>query len=418
VRPTTSAGIVAGLVTAAALYTISGYLGFVPGAIGYRRAFDGRRIDAVFQADPGFYLDEIISGHMEAGRGVHPVLHLIWRVPLFHLTRALAPTVPPEVTAVYSARIYVATAAGVGIGWLAAAVVRRGGRPWVLLAFAPVWLSATGHVVAAVPDHFGMSLGVLAAAFAVFLDGLSGPTRPAVVRLIALSAVAGGVTVTNAVLPLWLLAVLVGIRFRDRIRRTHLLVAIGLVAGAVGIGGVGLITFPGVAERFHHRVNQYMNWRLPGRPLEACAYAVRGLVDPVIGPTPAVVAADEQGIAMVSYESPPGAYRRWPYDGWQTAAVAGWVSLFGFAAVRLIRADRAAAVALGGWVGFNLLFHNFWGDEFFLYNPHYSWALAAVAVLGLRGVRWPWVLAAAAVIVGGQWHTLARIRDALFTIPV
>jgi hypothetical protein len=409
-------GLIAGILTAVALFALSGFLGFVPGAIGDRTAFDGRRIDAVFGSDPGFYLDEILSGRMEAGRGVHPALHLVWRVPLHHLVRTVAPSVPAETAAIYSARVYVAVAAGIGVGWLAAALVRRAVRPLVLLAFAPIWLSATGHVIAAVPDHFGISLGVLAAAFAVFLDGLSGPLRPAVLRLLALAAVAGGVTVTNVLLPLELLAVLLAVRFRDRIRRRHVLVGLGLLTVPVALGG-GLLAIPGVAERFQNRVDKYMNWRLTDRPLEACAYAGRGLIDPVIGPTPTLVTANAEGIGMVSYEAPDGAYTRWPYDGWQTAAAVAWLALFGVAVVRLARTDAVPAVGLGGWVGFNLAFHNLWGDEFFLYNPHYSWALATAAVLGLRNVRWPWLLAAAAVIVPAQWHTLARIREALQAIP-
>jgi hypothetical protein len=411
-------GVVAGLTTAVALFTLSGWLGFVPGALAGKRAFDGRRVDAVFQADPGFYLDEIVTGKMEAGRGVHPVLHLVWRVPLHHLTRLLAPSVPAETTAIYSGRAYVALACGVGVGLLAAALVRHGVRPSTLLAFSPIWLLATGNVIAAVPDHFGISLGVLAAAFAVFLNGLTGPIRPAVIGLIALTAVAAGVTVTNVLLPVWLLGVLVVVRFRERIRRWHVITVVGVGILVVGAGVSVLLAFPGVAERFTNRVNQYMNWRLPGHPVEASAYAGRGLIDPVIGPTPTLVAENDQGISMVSYESPPGAYLRWPYDGWQSAAVVTWLTLLGVAAVKLVRTNRPAAVALGGWAGFNLVFHNFWGDEFFLYNPHYSWALAATVLLGLREVRWPWVAAAAGIIAVGQWHALGRIRDALFTIPV
>jgi hypothetical protein len=68
------------------------------------------------------------------------------------------------------------------------------------------------------------------------------------------------------------------------------------------------------------------------------------------------------------------------------------------------------------WVLFNALLHNVWGDEFFLYSPHWAWALMAVVMLGVRRA-WPgWVVAVTLAIIPGQLQTISQIRDALATI--
>lgn len=62
---------------------------------------------------------------------------------------------------------------------------------------------------------------------------------------------------------------------------------------------------------------------------------------------------------------------------------------------------------------FNLLFHNMWGDEFFLFSPHWSWALMLVVLLGSRGLPVWTVAPAALLMLPGQLSTLDAIRRLL-----
>ena len=65
------------------------------------------------------------------------------------------------------------------------------------------------------------------------------------------------------------------------------------------------------------------------------------------------------------------------------------------------------------WVAFNLIFHNLWGDEFFLYSPHWSWCLGAVLLAGARRLP-PWLVVLLAVpLIVGQVATLIAYRNAL-----
>ncbi len=69
-----------------------------------------------------------------------------------------------------------------------------------------------------------------------------------------------------------------------------------------------------------------------------------------------------------------------------------------------------------GWILFNAVFHNLWGDELMVYAPHWSWALMALVVLGVRHLSRRFVIATAVLVITCQIPTLLAIRRALESI--
>ena len=68
------------------------------------------------------------------------------------------------------------------------------------------------------------------------------------------------------------------------------------------------------------------------------------------------------------------------------------------------------------WIAFNVVFHNFWGDEFFLFSPHWSWALLALLLTGVQYVPFRWLAAAGILISLAQAQSLWLIRATLRSI--
>jgi hypothetical protein len=74
---------------------------------------------------------------------------------------------------------------------------------------------------------------------------------------------------------------------------------------------------------------------------------------------------------------------------------------------------RTWTLWLLGWAAFNVIFHNLWGDEFFLYSPHWSWALTAVVAISVSRMRWPLVTAAVVLLAVAQVSTFGVIGQML-----
>jgi hypothetical protein len=412
-RPGRRAGLVAFAVTAGWLYALSGLVGCEPGRP------VGERIDAYFQNDAGGRIADAVAGTNARAAVVHPLYYFLVTLPVHLLTKVLAGIAAPPVTALHACRAVAAAAAGLGVGRLTAAVVRFGVPPVHLAACAPLFLFGTAQTLAALPDHFALSLGVLTAAFAVFLDDRGGYVRHAGWKLAALAALAGGVTVTNAVFPAGLLAWR-WVAARGRVPRW--------VWPPVGVGVVAAVAFGWWVSRFDPtdhsnplvwRVRGYLSGRVLSDPAGAAARAFRGPVDVTVGPTPVVDTNNYHRHPMLTYEPTTGGYPAWPYDRVQGVAAAVWLGLLAGGIPRGLADGRTRwpAAVLLGWAAGNVAFHILWGDEFFLYTPHYSWAVAAVAAVGLRGLPLRATLPAVAVVAVGQVWTLLRIREVLATLP-
>jgi hypothetical protein len=157
----------------------------------------------------------------------------------------------------------------------------------------------------------------------------------------------------------------------------------------------------------------FFNNRILHDPREAGMYAILSLVHPAIGPNPSVVEI-YRGLSMVSYN--PFTITR--YSWIQGVGVIAWVTLLFRCARKGLQEDRTRPYVwlLLSWLLFNAILHNLWGDEFFLYSPHWSWALMGLILLGARHVSLRFIAAMVIPLVVAQIHTLLAIRSALRSI--
>jgi hypothetical protein len=82
--------------------------------------------------------------------------------------------------------------------------------------------------------------------------------------------------------------------------------------------------------------------------------------------------------------------------------------------VALLRAGteaRTALAVLALWICGNILVHLLWGDEMFMYSPHWSWALAAIPLLAAKWVPLPALAGISMTIAVGQAATLFQVLE-------
>ncbi len=410
--PARTVGLVAFVLTAGWLFVLSGLLGAVPGEP------VGTRIDAYFQHDAGGRIADAATGGGGRGAIIHPLFPFVFTWPVHQLTRLLAGVVSPDLTALYACRVYVAVAVGLGVGHLTAALVRFGVPPLRLAACGPLFLLGTAQTLVALPDHFSLSVALLASSFAVFLDDRTGVGRQTGWKLGVLTLVCGGITVTNAIFPAALLAWR-WVAMRGAIPRWVWPAAAVVVAGGVAFGAwVARFDPADHSNPLVWRVRGYLTGRVLDDPAGAAARAFRGITDITVGPTPATDTNNYDRRPMLTYEPTGVAYPAWPYDAVQGVAVGVWLAVLAAAVWGGIRDPhtRWPTVVLLGWAGGNVAFHVLWGDEFFLYTQHHTWAVAAVVPLGLRRVPVWVILPAVAMVAVGQVWTLIRIREVLATL--
>jgi hypothetical protein len=402
-------GVVAALVTTATFFAVAEVLDVQP----YRPI--ATRTDVFFQSDAGGLVSDAVTQFHERARGTHPLVYPCWTVPVHRLALALESVVPREVTATYGSRVLVNVVSGLGVGVLVFSLRRRGVPGSRLLLFAPLLLLGNGNALAAIPDHFGLSLGVLTAAFAAYVDPC--PWKRRAVGLGLLAGLAFGVTVTNVVFPAGLLALLMGANARIPGRVCAALAsfaALGLLAAVVAWSAR-----PDIRARVNDRVGLYLTWKLTRDPALAATHVARGTIDSVVAPTPAVTRDNLDRKPMLTYQPAKVPYRLWPYDAVRSAGAACWLVLLGVGVGRSLRdrSLRVPAVALLAWSAGTLAFHTVWGDEYFLYTPHHAWAFVTIAVWGWHGrpVREPAALVV--VIVVASLVTLGEYRTFLTAIP-
>lgn len=405
-------GVLAAVISAVSLFVLSGWIETVPGAP------VGSRIDAYFQNDAGGRIADTVAGTNARAAVVHPLFFFVFTLPIHLLTKLLTGWIAPEVTALYACRVYAAVAAGVGVGRLTTAVVRTGVSPGRVAVCAPLLLLGTSQTLVSLPDHFALSFGILSAAFGVFLDDRNGFGRHTGWKLIAFTVLAGGITVTNAVFPAGLF-VWRWVAQRGSIPKWVWPIVSVMLAGGVAFGWwVSRFDPADNSNPLVWRVRGYLSGRVLNDPNGAAARAFRGFVDVTVGPTPAIDTNNYYKTPMLTYEPTTATYSAWPYDLPQSLGAGAWIGLLALAVVLGVRDERTRwpALVLLGWSAANVVFHVLWGDEFFLYTPHYSWALPTLVLLGTRRLTSWAVLVPVLLITIGQAATLLRLRDAVLSL--
>jgi hypothetical protein len=450
-RSPTRVALYAGLIGVSAVLwftLLSGWLGVARGSVLLERQ------NVLFNSDTNTWLDEIARGHAPsaATRAIHPLEVAIWRPPYQVVNRLLRVVVQPDHAELLAARLLVALVAGAGVSLLAWLALTLGLEPpQCLLLFAMYFLFTSSSTIS-LPEHFGLSSGLLSIAFVVPIMIANRRVRTAV--LAALAVLCGGTTMTNLLYPL---AAIYHWGFKSIRARGAVLLAAALavplaiflfmdsrkvvllytdsdkdIASRVAVLPAHI---PGITRwylktsKIHGHVGDYLNLRLVRHPLDAAVYSVYALVTPAVGPPPAV--RTTKGRQMVTYES--GKPLHWEPNGflagsdslylgdwWGVSGIGAalWVVLLLSCTYRAIR-DRSTRPLVwlpAGWILFNLVFHNLWGDELFLYAPHWSWALMALVLLGARRLSLITVASFVMPIAACQVYTLVRIRDLLMTI--
>lgn len=399
-------GLFFGAATAIWYFLLSGIVGAVPGHP------VAERVDAYFQTDAGGRIDDAFTGQSDRSVSAHPILHHVYVVPVYWTTKLLAPWIPPKLTALYGCRAYLALALGLGFGYLIAAMVRFGIDAFKIALLMPIVFIATAQTLASLPDHFGISQALLAVCFGVFLNDRVRPDRWTGWKLAALALVTFGITLTNATFPLGLML------WRWLAQRGTVPKWVLGLAGAAGSSTVAFVLWCANAPHdmpFQWRIKTYLTGRFLSDWRGSLNRLVRGPLDAFAGPTPGIDTNNFHKYRMLTYEPTGAAYPLWPYESWVNVGIIAWIALLGLALVAGFRdwKSRWPVAVLLTWTVSNLLFHILWGDEFFLYSPHYSWAIWAMVVLGLRRIPAKWLIPFPILIGIGQVAALLNIRGVL-----
>jgi hypothetical protein len=373
------------------------------------------RTDVFFQSDAGGLIQDAVENRTFRARGTHPLIYPLWTWPLHAFASWLSPTIDPAMTATFASRCLVALVAGVGIGALAGALAARGLTTRRTFAFGLLATVANGHTLAAIPDHFGFSVGAIGLAFAAMLSNRS--DRFKIFALSSLAPIFFGITVTNVLLPIGLLAVVILNNRRMSIHRWHIVAALTLVL-VIAAAGREIGQSPSIQARVRERVSLYLNLRLVEDPIAALGYTFRGATDCAVAPTPHILRNNLDRLPMLTYETDAGPRPFWPHDGLQTGGALVWLGLLGWGVHRGWRdsATRIAAIGALGWAGGNAIFHNLWGDEYFLYSPHYTLPLLMVAAFGFRTMPSRVFYPCLAVVAGAALHSLRHYHVLLHGI--
>jgi hypothetical protein len=361
---------------------------------------------------------------------MHPFEVPLWHPPFRALDHLLGVFASPEYARVLAGRLLVAIIAGIGVGFLAYLALRNGIKKAECILLFIMYLLFTSSSTVCLPEHFGVSNGLLSIAFVAPLLTESVQIRTIILGILAV--LTGGTTITNVLFPL---GSLVDYWFKS------MRVKLALLAAAIPAGlGVTLFSY-WHSYSLHWVISGYSSFRLFRDPLRAAVYALYTLICPAVGPTPLVLRVP--GWDMVSYEpahdplrlsyylgipaTGPSYWNRVPLSHllngsnglWLPAiGAAVWLALLVMCASKGLRdhETRASVRLLLGWILFNVIFHNIWGDEFFLYAPHWSWALMGLVVLGARRLSRPLIATMVVPIVVSQIYTLLAIKTALQSI--
>jgi hypothetical protein len=365
------------------------------------------RNNVIFETDSGVRLRYLTNPSEWAVTRLelveHPALFLVWKPLGLLLTTLFGLVLSSGRAAVLAAQTLVCAAAAVGAASLHS-IARRHAGPALAIVPVVLFVFATSTVLLVVPEQWAFSTGLMLLTLSLLTR--PGPfSRGRLVTIALLCALIASTTITNIVFAVVFGAVAgvpllrrSGIRLPDR----KWLAIIGTACAVVAIVAAALlIRLPQVAG--------FLNMRLVEQPVRALEYMAFGLVGPIVGPAPHRNIIREH-IAL-SYE--PVSFAM--YQPIQWIGVVAWAVLLGMCVVAALRGreTRSIGVLLLAWVGWNLVFHNLWGDEFFLYSPHWAWALTTLVALGLRRIPVRVALTLGAAVLLAQVASLFIIGNVL-----
>ncbi len=391
--------VVVGFAAAVWFVLLSGWFGMTPGTV------IATRHNVLFSSDSALWAQRMIGGARPEAHVVHPLETFLWRPPCRALQHLLGLFLPFDYAGLLAARILVAVIAGIGVGFMAFLALHNGIKTAQLILLFIMYLLFTCNSTASLPEHFGISNGLLSIAFVIPIVAASLELNAIV--LAVLVVLCGGTTISNIVFP-----AVSFLHYCVKSMRTKL-----YALAAVAVGGMGTFLFLYIRTwTLSHYIAKYSNVRLLHHPLRAAVYVICTLVTPAIGPSPQVLRLP--GWDMVSYEPALEQFHISYYFGFQAIGAIAWIVLLLTCMYKALRDERTRAYMWLplGWLLFNFILHNMWGDEFVLYSPHWSWALMGVVILGARDLSCRFVATIFVPVVASQILTLFAIKQALQTI--
>lgn len=390
-----------GLAGALWLILLSGWLKVIPDSV------VSHRQNVIFSSDTPLWM-AYVFGHLKPDLPqIHPLQIAYWRGPakalaaIPHLYFHSDPRKYAQPEEYLAARILVALIVGIGFASLALLALRKGLPKAECVALFLMYFLFTSTSTLCLPEHFGISNGLLTLVFVAPL--LAASARVRFFILGALTPLIAGTTVTNAIFPL-LSLVQSGLK-SARVRIAAIILGIPAALGAAYV-------LYHVSWNYRWFISTDMELRIFRDPLSTAGYLVYFFIAPAIGPPP-LVSALPLG-PMLSYEPLPLRL----YAGLPAIGAVAWIVLLCRCAWKGYQnlETRPAVMLLLGWILFNAVFHNMWGSELMLYAPHWSWAMMAVVLLGARHFSRRYVMISAALVIACQIPTLLAIHTAVQSI--
>ncbi|WP_162914563.1 hypothetical protein [Desertibaculum subflavum] len=368
------------------------------------------RLDILFNADSKGALQEMTTGTGLRARSVsHPLYHVLIGYPVKYLVLAVAALLRQPAGEIARHFIYVTPLVAAALTTLLYATLRRFCASRAACLLAAIFFAAgfAMLVFGSILEHFLLSGFLIAAAFAAALHMVA---RRTFSRLFWIGAafLCGAITVTNLV-PIGILFLLHAIYVgRPAIRDALVisLTSVALLAGAM------------VAT--HYLVQDY-NLGGPSMPEK---YLVADYMDRLVHiPDFLVNAVAPSAVALEPTDHGTG----FTLNGVRSA-----ISLPGLALLVMLtlsahawlrsrdRTFRFAMAAAALVVAFNLVFHSFWGDEVFLYAPHYIFMqgfllLAWLHVAG-AGLAAAVLVPATALVIAANHASLRYVLGTIGTL--
>lgn len=401
-KQTRAFAIGAAAIAAAWYMVLSGWLRYTPGS---PLTID---INVLFNSDSAAWIDWF-AGDSGLARPspLHALLNVVWRPMGRALFFLLHLVLPRDEARIAAARALVALVAAAGFGCIAALATVAGVSLFRRLLLLPVFLLFSSNVLVVAPEHWGLSFGLLCACgLVVWLDM---PPRVKAIWLAILGVLTGGTTITNILYPgAALHRVLSPPRSGEwPFRPRTLAIAAVLAFTACSMVWVFRETIRQRMPKLTEHIAGYVHMRIWHDPARVAIDTLTGLVYPAVAPMPEVT-HDGHSLSYQRYER-----STW---GWaQVVAAAAWIVLLGRCAWAVAPSPDARGYVLGllAWIGFNFALNAVWGDELFLYSPHWSWCLAIVMLLGSRALSPAFLIACVVLIVPGQLETFYEIGRAV-----
>lgn len=312
-----------------------------------------------------------------------------------------------------ASRLIMAVAGGIGFASLWFVAQRQRLSLSIRLLLFAMFAVFSTQILCSLPEFYGISASLLSLSFAVYCSKLR--LRWKAAALAALTVIGAGTTTTVGAVPAACLALSVLFAYLppDRARRWVVVTTIAgtcLVTLAVGALAMGPYRKALRETAAGKGVGIGSHYRILCNPELTPGFALRGLIHPAVGTNPEI---DEGPTNRPTFN-------RSIWNQTDRIALAGqlaWLVLLVWGAVSSLRngLQQFESLLLVGWIAANLALHNIWGNEFFLYSPHWAWALFGLVILGANRVPTAALWTAGLLVIAGGVSELLTV-EGLFRV--